>query len=123
MTEGRHRDDLAADAPTTPLPAVRPADPADLEHWEILLRPAVADQLDRPGLIERLFVRLWPGERERTARLAAEADAWSRAWRSGGTRTGRRLSRTLRQRGLMLAKRAGRQARRLRSALAREGRA
>lgn len=113
----------AADAETTPMPPVRRADPADLEHWEVLWRKAyvaVPDQLDRPGLIERLWVRLWPGQRKKTARLAAEAEAWTQAWRSGGTRAERQLRKTMRERGLLLVRRAGRRARRLRAALARK---
>jgi len=99
---GRHRADRLAEAPTAPMPVVQPG---------------------RPGLAGRLIAELRRRRLERAAQLDAEAEDWLRMLRTGGTRTARRISRTLRQRGLMLAKRTGRQARRLRTALAREGRA
>ncbi|MBB2914913.1 hypothetical protein FHS43_006225 [Streptosporangium becharense] len=49
-------------------------------------------------------------------------DAWLAPLRTGGTRTERRIRQTLAQRGLLLVKRAGRRALRLRRALVKGGR-
>ncbi|MEU1736506.1 hypothetical protein [Streptosporangium sp. NPDC020145] len=48
--------------------------------------------------------------------------AWVAPLRTGGARTERRIRQTLAERGLLLARRVGRRARRLRRALAKGGR-
>jgi hypothetical protein len=52
-----------------------------------------------------------------------DTDEWMAPLRTGGSRTERHLRKTMRERGLLLAKRVGRQAARLRAALAKGGRA
>lgn len=56
------------------------------------------------------------------ARRDMTPEQWMEPLRTGGSRTERHLRQTMRQRGLLLAKRVGRRALRLRQALAKGGR-
>ncbi len=83
---------------------------------------AVAALLNRPETPRgrrprRVDLSMWTSTWEST-----DTDAWMAPLRTGGTRTEHRIRATMRGRGLLLVKRAGRKALRLRRALAKGGR-
>ncbi|MEV1245170.1 hypothetical protein [Nonomuraea sp. NPDC049750] len=96
---GRHR--AATEALTEPMKAVNP--PIDPEP-ETATIPAVSDW------------DAWDPRRE------SDPDRHMEPLRHGGARVEARMRQTFRERGLILAKRVGRRALRLRSALAKGGR-
>jgi hypothetical protein len=65
----------------------------------------------------RVDLSMWTSTWEST-----NTDQWMAPLRNGGTRTERRIRHTLAERGLLLARRAGRRAERLRRVLAKGGR-
>ncbi len=65
----------------------------------------------------RIDLSMWTSTWEST-----DTDAWMAPLRTGGTRTEHRIRATMRGRGLLLVRRAGRKALRLRRALAKGGR-
>jgi hypothetical protein len=58
---------------------------------------------------------------DQARRAITDTDEWMAPLRTGGSRTERHLRQTMRERGLLLAKRVGRQALKLRAALAKGG--
>ncbi|MFG3439870.1 hypothetical protein ACGF0J_21705 [Nonomuraea sp. NPDC047897] len=101
---GRHR--AVADAKTEPMSALTPPrDPSP----ETATMPAI-----RPDQSEwDAWAQFQKGD---------DPDAYMAPLRTGGSRVEARLRQTMRERGLILAKRVGRKALRLRAALAKGGR-
>lgn len=90
---------------TTPMRAVNP--PINPEPETVTMTAITADDI---------------AEFERVRKATTDPDEWMEPLRHGGARFEARMRQTFRERGLILAKRVGRRALRLRAALAKGGR-
>ncbi|WP_084963301.1 hypothetical protein [Thermoactinospora rubra] len=97
---GRHR---RTGELTEPMPVVRPTAPPIDPEPETATMPALT-----PADV---------AEWERLRKEITDPDEWLAPLRTGGTRVEHRMRQTMRERGLLLAKRVSRRARRLRAAL------
>lgn len=113
---GRH----SADAVTAPLKAVtRPAELTPAMESVQALGPAIDPRLETATMPAITAADVAEFERRRKEMTAEQ---WMEPLRHGGSRVEARMRQTFRERGLILAKRVGRRALRLRAALAKGGR-